>query len=115
MNNAPPTAPPPKFQNAADALNGLTGLFQEAMDTHDVERDAFWEGLTPNQRLLAFCSVVKRLSQAELVDGLSYRGVLYEAFGFDMQAYVLAQHNGFLELHNALPPPNQKAPPAQDD
>ncbi len=113
MTNTPTPQPPTHFTDLADALSGLSGLFKEAMDIHDAERDAFWNGLTPHQRLLAFCNVVKGLKKAELVDGLSYRGVLYEEFGFGLDAYVLAQHNGFLEIHNAIV--SVPAPPLSED
>ena len=77
---------------------------------HQWEQDVFhsqdqlWDSLTPDQQLLLFCKVVRKLVQSELVDQRSYRGVLYDEFGFGMESYVQAQISGFLELHNAIDP-----------
>lgn len=62
----------------------------------------FWNDLTKDQQLMAFCYVVHTLRKAELEDNHSYRGVLYNAFGFDLDSYVCAQVSGFLDLHNAI-------------
>ena len=51
-------------------------------------------------RLLVFCAVIRRLWQATEEDR-SYRGTLYDVFGFDTDSYVAAQISGFLDLHNS--------------
>jgi hypothetical protein len=38
--------------------------------------DSFWNGLTEEERLLAFCYVSKGIYKGELEDETSYRGVL---------------------------------------
>lgn len=45
---------------------------------------------------------MRRLSQAELTDRKSFRGVLYDAFGWGAEAYGPAQLSGYLTLHNSL-------------
>lgn len=68
-------------------------------------RETFWNSLTKDEQLLAFCSVVDRLYQGEIQEGRSYRGVLYDTFGFGYDSYVKAQISHFLELHNSLVSP----------
>ncbi len=66
------------------------------------EREAFYSCLTKEQKLLVFCEIISKLSYAELVEGKTYRGILYETFGFDYDAYQKAQLSGFLELHEKI-------------
>ncbi len=65
-------------------------------------QEKFWAGLTLEQQLDAFCCVMRRLSKGELEDKRSYRGVLYDTFGFGPEAYAAAQMAGYLELHNCI-------------
>lgn len=90
----------------AEYLEPAREAFQEAMSILATEEDQFWNSLTNDQQLLAFCSVVRRLYQAEVVEKRSYRGVLYNAFGFGLDAYVRAQNAKFLELHNSIYDPD---------
>jgi len=76
--------------------------FQDWEDDFAEERLTFWNSLSKDQQLLAFCEVISRLTKAELVEHRSYRGVLYDTFGFDLDSYVCAQVSGFLDLHNAI-------------
>lgn len=83
-------------------LGALKDAFKDWEDSFISERDEFWNSLTQEQQLLTFCAVISKLTQAELVDGRSYRGVLYDTFEFGMESYVCAQVSGFLDLHNAI-------------
>lgn len=66
------------------------------------ERQAFFNCLTKHQQLLVFCEIVSKLVKAELLDRVSYRGVLYGEFNFDSNSYLKAQLSGFLDLHNSI-------------
>ena len=74
--------------------------FQEAFSK---EKTQFWNSLTKEQQLLAFCFVMDKLYEGEVVDKRSYRGVLYETFGFDHDSYIKALVSHFLEIHNLFP------------
>jgi len=86
----------------SEGLDEVRDVFQQWESDFAQERLQFWNSLTPDQQLLVFCEVVSRLVHAELVDKKSYRGVLYDTFGFGIDSYVTAQISGFLELHNAI-------------
>lgn len=62
----------------------------------------FWNTLNQQEKLYAFCAVIKRLNEAELNENRSFRGVLYDKFEFSYEAYGLAQLSGFLQLHNSI-------------
>lgn len=84
-----------KFGQARDA-------FLEAQEAFKAEQEDFWNSLSKEQQLKAFCAVVRRLVDGELDKQGTYRYVLYETFGFGPNAYVPAQMAGFLELHNSI-------------
>lgn len=83
-------------------LNFYGTTLQSIEDEFIKERDSFWLSLTKEQQLLAFCAVVKKLSEGELKDKLGYRDMLYEKFEFEADSYMKAQISGFIELHNAI-------------
>ena len=91
-------------------MDGYTPISQETIqavaDVLKQEREsqeAYWNTLTKDQQLSVFCHVVRQLSTAELDDHRSYRGILYDVFGFGPESYSLALAAGFMDLHNAIP------------
>jgi len=77
-------------------------ILEDAIEEIVNRQEKFWNMLTKDEQLDVFCSVVRRLKEAELNEFRSYRGTLYSTFQFGPEAYVLAQHAGFLDLHNAI-------------
>jgi hypothetical protein len=69
---------------------------------HDAEVEAWWKALSQEERERAFYAVVNRIFQAEIVEKRSYRGVLYDVFGFDAGMYVTAMECGYMTIHNSL-------------
>lgn len=89
----------------ADKLAALTklGSMVDASLIHEEQlSESFWQGLSSEEQLWAFCAIIRRLSQANLVDRKSFRGVLYDTFGWGPEAYGPAQLAGYLTLHNSL-------------
>jgi hypothetical protein len=82
-------------------------LYQEAMESFEKEQEEYWNSLTKEQQLKAFCAVVRRIYKGELVDQGSYRYVLYDVFGFGPEAYTQAQDAGYLDIHNAIEVKNE--------
>lgn len=80
----------------------LADLFKELENNLRKEEEDFWNSMSKEDQLKAFCAVIRRLHKGEIVDGRSYRGVLYGTFGFTEEAYMRAQFAGFLDIHNAL-------------
>ena len=66
------------------------------------DMDKLWESLTDEQKLLMFCKVVKLIHKGDVVEGGSYRYVLYQVCGFGMEAYMPAQLAGYLDIHNLI-------------
>ena len=80
----------------------LSKQVKEAEELYNKEASDFWNNLSYDDKLAAFYSVVSRLTQGELKEHRSYRGLLYDTFEFDMDSYGIGMQCGFMELHNAI-------------
>ena len=72
------------------------------MDRIKEEEEAYWNSLSKEDQLKAFCAVIRRIHQAELIDKGTYRYALYNVFGFGPESYAPAQMAGFLDIHNSI-------------
>lgn len=91
-------------------LKEITEAIEAKSQKQKSESDAFWESLTVDQRMSAFQAVTERLHQA-WKEGRSYRGVLYETFGFSPYAYTMGMDSGFFWMWNELPEHHSNLPP----
>lgn len=80
----------------------ISKIFNEAMQALEDEQEQFWNGLSKEDQLKAFCAVSRRIFKGEIEAKGSYRYVLYEVFGFGPEAYAQAQDAGYLGIHNAI-------------
>lgn len=91
-----------KQEKALKSLEEISRIFNEAMALHEKDQEEYWESLTKEQQLKAFCAVVRRIHQAEIIDQGSYRHALYGVFGFGPESYGQAQLAGYLTIHNSI-------------
>jgi hypothetical protein len=80
----------------------ISRKFNEAVDAYQKEADDFWNSLPYDDRLKLFCAVSKLIVKGEIEEKRSYRGILYDTFGFGPDAYVPAQCAGYMAIHNAI-------------
>ncbi len=80
----------------------LHNSFQRWEVELEEDHNKFWNGLSKDDQLKAFCSVMRRLYKAEIEQRGSYRYTLYDVFGFGAESYVEAQVSGFMAIHNAI-------------
>lgn len=66
------------------------------------ESSMFFNSLSKDEQFLVFCEVVRRIYESEFEEGKTYRGILYDTFGFKDDAYMKSQAIGFLEIHQKL-------------
>ena len=70
---------------------------QYGSECHD-----YWNSLTYEDKLKAFSSVVKRIVKGDIEDKGTYRYVLYDVFGFEIDSYLVGMECGYLTLHNYI-------------
>ena len=92
----------------SDEWNELSNQFTEAMKEIEDDQEKFWESLSKEDQLKAFCAVSRRIFKGDIKEQRSYRGVLYDVFGFGPEAYAPAQMAGYLAIHNAIFTPEQE-------
>lgn len=93
-----------EFLESVDPETGLTvshALHAQVVKEQD-DAEAFWNGLTKEQQLQAFCAVVRRIHDGDIKEQHTFRGVLYGVFGFGPNAYAPAMYAGYMDIHNAL-------------
>lgn len=84
------------------ALEEASKVFNKVMDQIEQEQEDYWTNLSKEDQLKAFCAVSRRIYDGEIKQHRSYRGMLYDVFGFGPDAYVQAQMSGYLSIHNAI-------------
>lgn len=80
----------------------LAEMFEESRKINEQNENKFWEGLSYEDKLNAFCYVTRKLSKAELDEQGSYRYVLYDVFKFEPDSYTRGMDSGYMALHNAI-------------
>ena len=85
-----------------DEWREMTVQFEQSFKDLEQQQEEYWASLTKEQQLDLFCCVVRRMVKGEIDDNRSYRGVLYDVFGWGPEAYATAQMAGYLNLHNAI-------------
>lgn len=85
-----------------DEWQEMTAQFERSFKDLETQQEEYWAGLTKDQQLDLFCCVVRRLVKGEIDDNRSYRGILYDTFGWGPEAYAVAQMAGYINLHNAI-------------
>ena len=85
-----------------EGLQELQEAQQKSRKDYEIMNDAWWNGLSEEEREWAFYAVCKRIHKAELKDRGTYRWALYDVFEFDMSMYGRGMDCGFMALHNAI-------------
>lgn len=83
-------------------FDDISSRFVEAMSLIEKASEDKWQALSKEDQLDYFCAVVRRIHRGEVEEDRSYRGVLYDIFGFGPESYAQAQMAGYLDLHNLV-------------
>lgn len=89
-------------QDSKFNFDEVSDAYEKIMKQIEQDQEEYWNSLSKDDQLKAFCAVVRRIVQGELRDKGSYRWVLYDVFGFGPEAYVRGMDCGFMALHNAI-------------
>lgn len=83
-------------------LQDFSELEAQIVNEYDQKNETWWNGLTEEEREDAFYAVCRRIYDARVKDNRSYRGTLYDKFGFGPHMYRAGMECGFFALHNML-------------
>lgn len=85
-----------------DALGKLSEQYQELTKKYEQDCEYYWSNLSYEDKLKSFYSVCKRIYKGDIEEQRSYRGVLYDTFGFDLDAYAIGMECRYMDIHNAI-------------
>lgn len=85
-----------------DSLAEAGEAWREAERIYNQEAENAWTKLSSDEQQQMFHCVVKRIAKGELDEGRSYRGVLYDIFGWGPEAYSMGMSCGYMDLHNSI-------------
>ena len=66
------------------------------------DAESFWDNLSYDDKLKAFFYVCSKIHKGDVEEQGSYRHVLYDVFGFDMDSYMIGMNCGYMNLHNYI-------------
>lgn len=87
---------------ASEEWQELQRVQEDYRNTFEKESEMAWESLDYDWKLRLFYAVCKRIYEGDVRDKGTYRYVLYDVFGFDMDAYVVGMNCGYMSIHNAI-------------
>lgn len=76
--------------------------WKEQQEQYKLEATELWNTLSYDDSLKLFYYVVSKIYQGDVLERGSYRYVLYDVFGFDMDSYTIGMDAKYLELHNII-------------
>lgn len=85
-----------------DTMTEIGQEMEKARDEYEKQNEAWWKGLSEQEREDAFYAVCKRIWQADGTDNGTYRYALYDVFGFDPGMYGRGMDCGYMAIHNAI-------------
>jgi hypothetical protein len=89
------------YLNSPEAKR-LHEALEESRLEYEESVNAFWEGLSYEEREQAFYHVCKNIHRGDVLERTSYRGVIYDIFGFDSGSYTIGMDCGYMDIHNML-------------
>lgn len=88
----------------SNALSDDSNFYMKVMKEIENEQEAYWNSLSKEDQLKAFCAVSRRIHQAEILDQGTYRHALYGVFGFGPESYARGMDCGYMAIHNSIMP-----------
>jgi len=79
----------------------------KAIKEYSQKSKEYFESLETDNQLLLFFHITKVIFENYFNDNGSYRGLLYDKFGFGPEAYSLGCDSGMFTLHNAISTPDE--------
>lgn len=93
----------------SETLSHTADVLNDVIDQIKIEEESYWNSLSKEDQLSAFNCICRRLSKGKLEESRSYRGILYDIFGFGVDSYIRAQAAGFIDIHNSIMTADQEA------
>jgi hypothetical protein len=91
----------------SDEHKELLKIEEEALEQYGQKAKEYFDSLETDNQLLLFFHITNTIFQNYFKDNGSYRGLLYDKFGFGPEAYSLGMDSGMFALHNSISTPDE--------
>jgi len=91
----------------SDEYKEFLKIQEEALEQYKQKAKEYFESLEMNNQLLLFFHITNTIYANYFKYNSSYRGLLYDKFGFGPEAYSLGMDSGMFALHNAISTPDE--------
>lgn len=88
-------------RNIMQRIQELEKQLEEYIDDYEQKTQDYWSELTEEEKLKVFYFITKTIVDAEK-EGVTYRELMYDKFGFGIESYAIGMYAGFMDIHNAL-------------
>lgn len=100
------------YKSFSDYLNSdeykeFLEIEEEALEQYKQKAKEYFDSLEIDNKLLLFFHITNTIFENYFKHNSSYRGLLYDKFGFGPEAYSLGMDSGMFALHNAISTPDE--------
>ncbi len=100
------------YKSFTDYLNSeeykeFLEIEEKALVEYTLKAKEYFDSLEVDNQLLLFFHITNTIFKNYFKDNGSYRGLLYDKFGFGPKAYSLGLDSGMFALHNAISTPDE--------
>jgi hypothetical protein len=91
----------------SDEYKEFLEIEEEALEQYKQKAKEYFDSLEIDNKLLLFFHITNTIFENYFKYNSSYRGLLYDKFGFGPEAYSLGMDSGMFALHNAISTPDE--------
>jgi hypothetical protein len=91
----------------SDEHKELLKIEEEVQEQYTKKAKEYYDSLGMDNQLLLFFYITNIIFENYFKDNGSYRGLLYDKFGFGPEAYSLGMDSGMFTLHNSISTPDE--------
>ena len=91
----------------SDEHKELLQIEEQVREQYTLKAKEYFDSLETDNQLLLFFHITNLIFENYFNDNGSYRGLLYDKFGFGPEAYSLGMDSGMFTLHNSISTPNE--------
>ena len=100
------------YKSFSDYLNSdeykeFLKIEEEALEQYTLKAKEYFDSLDLDNQLMLFFYITNVIFENYFKGNGSYRGLLYDKFGFGPEAYSLGCDSGMFALHNAISTPDE--------
>ena len=80
---------------------------EESQELYTQKAKEYFDSLEMDNQLLLFFHITNTIHKTYFKDNSSYRGLLYDKFGFGPESYSLGMDSGMFDIHNSISTPDE--------